>query len=324
MAMTLAEYSKIAKDNLLGFIADHFLMESNLMQILPWQTNKNLTVGIPSWDTLPTPSWRKLNASYSESTGTVKHQVESQYILGHDIDVDVVLARASNTVEDARQLQRRMSAKAMAFEFNDVFINGDPASDELKGLINRVTDVYNAGYTGQYIDGGSAAASGRGMLYDSTERHYFLDKLNQLIYAIAGHKPDALLMNSKVLLAIESAFRREGLLSNSKDMFDRDITTFKGIPLIDVGLKADQSTEILPNTETLSGGTDETSILAVKFGEEEYLWGLQQAPLEVRDLGEIDTQPVYRDRVEWVVGLAISNPRSIARLYGIVADSGAS
>ena len=324
MAMTLAEYSKIAKDNLLGFIADNFLMESNVLQMLPWQTNSQLAVGIPSMDTLPSVTWRKVNAAYSESTGKFKHKTESKYIFGHDIDVDVVIAKASETIEGARQIQRKMSSKAMAFEFNYVFINGDPASDQFKGLSKRVDDINTEGYTSQYIDGGSTAAAGRGMLYDSTERQYFLDKLNQLCHAIAEHKPDALFMNSKMLLAIESAFRREQLLSTTKDMFDRDIRTFKGIPLVDIGVKADQSTEIITNAETLSGGSDETSIYAVKFGENEYLWGLQQEALQVRDLGEIQTKPVYRDRVEWVVGLGHSNPRAIARLYGLVADGGAS
>jgi hypothetical protein len=325
MAMTLNEYSKIAKDNLLGFIADNFLMESNVMQQIVWQTNKQLSVGIPSMDTLPSVSWRKVNAAYSESTGTVKHKTESKYIFGHDIDVDVVIAKASDTIEGARQLQRRMSAKAMAFEFNDVFINGDPASDEFKGLSKRVDDINADGYTSQYIDGGSTASAGRGMLYDSTERQYFFDMVNKLIHSIAGHDPDGLLMNSKMLLAFESAARREGLLKKDADMFGRTINTYgaSNIPLIDIGLKADQSTEIITNAEVLSGGADETSIYAVKYGENEFLWGLQQEPLSVRDLGEVQTKPVYRDRVEWVVGLAHSNPRSIGRLYGLVADGGA-
>lgn len=322
--MTLAEQSKLTKDNLLGFIADHFLMESNAMQIIPWQTNKQLTVSIASMNTLPSASWRKLNAAYSESTGTTKQKTENVYIFGHDIDVDIVLAKAGNTIEDVRQLQRRMSAKAMAFEFNNVFVNGDPASDEFKGLKKRIDDINAEGYTGQYIDGGSAAAAGRGILYDTTERETFLDNLNLLFHSIAGHKPDVCFMNSKMLLAIESCFRRENLLSTTKDMFDRTITTFKGVPLVDIGLKADQTTEIITNGETLSGGTDETSIYAVKYGENEFFWGLQQEPLQVRDLGEVQTKPVYRDRVEWVVGMAHSNPRSMARLYGLVADGGAS
>ena len=131
-------------------------------------------------------------------------------------------------------------------------------------------------------------------------------------------------MNSKMYLAYESCMRRENLLKQDTDMFDRIINMFQGCQLIDIGVKADQSTEIITNTETLSGGTEETSVYAVKYGINEYFFGIQQEPMDVRDLGEQDSKPVLRDRVEWVVGLAISNPRSVARLYGVVPDSDAS
>ncbi len=326
MALTLAEYVKQAYNagnELLGVFGDYFLMESNVAQQIKWATNKHLAVQIPMISTLPTVAWRKINDAYSESTGGYDAKIESKYIFGHDIDVDVVLAKAGDTIGDVRQNQRKLSAKAMAFEFNDQFVNGDPANDEFKGLLKRITDIYASGYTDQYIDAGSAT-TGKGVLYDTTERHYFIDQVAKLIHVISEHKPDALFMNAKLYLCFESAMRREGLLNQTQDMFGRVINTFQSVPLIDIGIKADQSTEIITNGETLSGGTDETSIYAVKYGVDEYLWGIQQEPMSVRDLGEISTKPVYRDRVEWVVGLAVSNPRSIARAYGFVADSGAS
>ena len=323
MAMTLAEYSKIAKDNLLGFIADNFLMESDVAQRLPWETDKSLSVSMASMGTLPTVGWRNINGSYSESTGKYDHKVESKYIFGHDIDVDVVLAKAGPTIIDVRQGQRQMSAKAMAYEFNDVFINGNPEDKKFKGISKRIDDINTAGYTSQYIDGGSATI-GRGFLYDSTDRQYFLDNLNKLIHAMPAHKADALYMNAKCYLAVESALRRENLLNTARDMFEREIKTYRGAALIDIGVKADQTTEIITNAETLSGGSDETSIYAVRYGAGEFFWGIQQEPLSVRDLGELQTKPCFRDRVEWVTGLAYNNPRSLARLYGLVADAGAS
>jgi hypothetical protein len=323
MAVTLAEHAKQAANDgklVLAEIADWFLMESNVLQNITWATNPQLAMQITSMKGLPTVGTRKINASFSESTGTFEQKIEGKYIFGHEIDVDVVLEKAN---PGERQTQRRMSAKAMSFKFNDMFINGDPASDEFKGLSKRVDDIYAAGYTNQYIDGGSAT-TGRGVLYDTTERQYFIDKVATLIHAISEHKPDALFMNAKMYLCFESAMRREQLLKQTEDMFGRIINTFQGIPLIDIGIKADQSTEIITNAETLSGGTDETSIYAVKYGENEYMWGMQQEPMVVTDLGEISSAPVYRDRVSWVVGLAVSNPRSLARAYGFVADSGAS
>jgi len=323
MAVTLADYAKTAYNEgklILGEIADWFLMESNILQVLPWATNKELSILITAMKSLPTIGTRKINANFDESSGKFQQKPEGLYIFGHLIDVDNVLVKADPS---QRQTQRRMSAKAMSFKFNDMFINGNPASDEFKGLKMRVDDVNADGYTDQYIDAGSAT-TGKGVLYDTTERHYFIDKVSKLIHVISEHKPDALFMNAKLYLCFESAMRREGLLKQTEDMFGRIINTFQGISLIDIGIKADQTTEIITNGENLSGGTDETSIYAVKYGENEYLWGLQQAPMEVKDFGEISSSQVFRDRVQWVVGLAVSNPRAIARAYGFVADSGAS
>lgn len=324
MAVTLADHVATAANEgkfVLSEIGLWALEQSPVLQILPWQTNKELAVQITAWASLPTVGTRKINASFSESTGKYQQKIEDKYIFGHYIDVDTVLVDAN---ENARENQRKASAKAMSFKFNNMFINGDPASDEFKGLLKRVTDYYNAGYTDQYFDAGSATI-GRGVLYDSTEQHYFLDMIAKAVESTAEANPDALFMNSKLYLCVESATRRTSLLNQTKDMFGRVINMWGSIPIYKLGpVSAFSTTLILPNTETLSGGTDETSIYACKFSEEEYLWGIQQKPMEVIDHGRISSASVYRDEVQWVVGLAINNPRSITRAYGLVADNGAS
>ena len=45
--------------------------------------------------------------------------------------------------------------------------------------------------------------------------------------------------------------------------------------------------------------------------------GLQNGIMEVRDLGELQTMPVMRTRVEWLVGMAVMHGRAAARLRGI-------
>ncbi len=302
-------------------IAYWLLEESYINQILPWATNPALSLQITSVKTLPTVGTRKINASFSTTKATFEQKVEGKYIFGNEIKVDTVLVDAN---PKERQIHREAFAKSMAYNFNDMFINGDPASDQFKGLLLRVTDVYNDGFTNQYIDAGSTAASNRGFLYDSTERQYFMDKIAELIDVIIGHSPSALIMNSKMYLGVEAALRREQVLRQDKDMFGRIINIYQDVPLVRIGVKADQTTQIITNTETVSGGTEETSVYAVRFGEGMHLWGIQQKPMEVDDLGRLQSSPHYADRVQWVVGLAVSNPRSIARAYGFVPDAGAS
>ena len=47
------------------------------------------------------------------------------------------------------------------------------------------------------------------------------------------------------------------------------------------------------------------------------LTGLQNGSIDVRDMGELQTSPVYRSRVEWYNGIAIYNGRAATRLWSI-------
>ncbi len=324
MSMTLAEFAKQSPtkgEYLVSQIADWTLMNCDVLKKLEWDTNSALTVKIRAWSSFPTIGTRKIGAAFNESTGKFEEKVEDKYIFGDLIDTDTVLLKADPMT---REYQRKAAGKAMGFKFNNMFINGDPASDEFKGLKKRVDDIYAAGFTDQYFDAGSST-NGRGVLYDSTEQHYFLDMIHKIIEVTAEESPDGLFMNSKLYLCVESACRRTNLLKQDKDQYDRIINSFNGIPIYKMGpVSAFSTTLIMPNDETLSSGTDETSIYSVKLGVEEYLWGIQQQSMEVTDIGLLEAGTAYRDVVQWVVGLAVSNPRAVARAYGFVADAGAS
>lgn len=322
MAWTLAELSKIETDTLRKSVIDCLLMESNVLQLVPWETIGQLSTTVVKYQDLPSVGFRKINAGYTESTGHFEQKTENISLLGGMIDTDKALARAKNTIADARAIQQQMMVKAIAYEFNDKFINGSPITDpeEFKGVSGRIDDIVAEGFDSQYID--NAGTSGDGILLSTGERHNFLDHLDQLIYAIKGHKPDFLFMNSKMLLALRALLRYEKLLDNTTDMFDRMIDVYQGCKLVDIGLKADQTTEIITNAETLeaAGAAESTSIYAVKFGLGEYLWGIQEYPLEVEDKGLLEASPVYRTEVDWPLGLAHVDPRCLGRLYGVIPD----
>jgi len=323
MAFTLAELSKIETDVLRKSVIDTLIMEANLTELVPWETIGQLSTGIVRIQDLPSVGSRRINGAYTESTGHVEHAMETMSLLGLDIDTDKAIARAKNTIADARAIQQTMALKGMAYKFNDMVINGDPTSDpqEFKGLRVRVNDLNTEGHTEQKID---AACAGVGILNSSAVSQTFLDKLDQLIYSIIGHNPSYLLMNKKMLLALRSLLRREKLLDNTRDMFDRVIDVYQGARLIDIGVGADQSTEIITNTETsagVDGSSEHTSIYAVSLGIGDRTWGIQEYPMEVTDLGELEAKPSYRTRVDWPLGLATVEPRSLSRIYGIVPDA---
>lgn len=325
---TLAELSKIETDTLRKSVMDTMLMESDVLQLVPWETIGALATTIVKYQDLPSVGFRKINAGYTESTGHFEQKVENISLLGGMIDTDKALARAKNTVADARAIMQLMMVKAIAYKFNDKFINGDPTSDpeEFKGISKRVADIVAEGYTEQYIDnaGVYGAARDDGILYNTAASHNFLNKLDQLIYSIKGHNPNFLFMNKKMLLCLRAVLRAEKLLDNTRDMFDRVVDVYQGCRLVDIGVKADQTTEIVTNTEDPDGlytSDISTSIYAAKFGIGEFLWGIQEYPMEVEDKGLLEAKPVYRTEVDWPLGLAHIDPRSIARLCNIFPDS---
>jgi len=65
-----------------------------------------------------------------------------------------------------------------------------------------------------------------------------------------------------------------------------------------------------------SGTATATSIYVVSFGDGA-VQGLQNGGVDVRDLGELQTAPVYRTRVEWYNGFGIFNGRAAARIWSI-------
>lgn len=322
-AWTLAELSKIETDTLRKSVIDTLLMESNILQLVPWETIGQLATTIVRVQDLPSVGFRKINEGYAAGVGHFEQKVENISLMGCYLDCDKAIARAKNTIADARAIAQVMALKAMAYKFNDKFINGDPTTDpeEFKGIQKRVEAVVAEGYTDQYID--NAGTSGDGILLSTGESHNFLNKLDDLIYSIKGHQPDFLFMNKKMLLALRSLLRKEKLLETTRDLFDRRVDTYSNCQLIDIGVKADQTTEIITSTETLeaAGTAESTSIYAVKLGIGELLWGIQEYPLEVEDKGLLEASPVYRTEVDWPLGLALADPRAIGRLYGIIPDS---
>lgn len=325
---TLAELSKIETDTLRKSVMDTLLMESDVMQICPWETIGQLATTVTSLGTLPTVGFRKVNEGYTVSTGALKQRVETISLLGGNFDTDKAIVRAGNTIANARAIVQVMMTKAIAYKFNDTFINGNPEDDpeEFKGIKERVDDLYAEGYEGQLVELGGTTGTERdaGILHDETNRHNFLDKLDQLLYTIKGHNPDFLFMNSKSLLAIRALLRYEKLLDNTRDMFDRVVDVYQGVRLQDIGTGRDQTTEILPLTEDRDdgfGSDTSCSIYAVKFGIGEFLWGIQEYPLEVDDKGELEDRPVYRTQMDWPLGLAMADPYCLARMYNVWPDS---
>lgn len=309
MPITIADLRKLEKSPLTAGVMDIFLMEHELAQYVPVKRVNTMKARVIREVTLPTPGWRQFGQGFAESKGSLDWAEETVYSVGGYIDVDELIEMDANVVESPRAKQIKLWAKALAYTFNDTLINGSAAvtPDQPDGLLNRVNNLASR----QILDAAGADVSRAG--FTDTNANSVLDLLDQLIYVCDGHRADCILMNDNALLAVWRILRREKLLDITKDQFGREIVSYKGAKLLDVGVKADQSTKILPD---LPGGATGTTFIAVKFGED-YFSMLNYRPLKVTDIGRLESKPTLRTEVEWVFGYMMPHPRGLAILKNV-------
>jgi len=312
MALTLAEAAKLSQNDLQRGVVETFVIQSSVLDRIPLLNILGNAYAYNEELTLPGVEFRAVNAAYAESTGTVNPRTETLVILGGDADVDTFIVQTRGNLNDQRATQTVLKVKAATTKYQDAFINGDTAVDanSFDGLKKRVTgaQIISAGTNGAPIVGNGG-----------TDAHAFFDALDALVAAVPGGA-DAIYSNAAIRAKIMSAARRLG----GSDFMNESLTgkrvpTYNGIPLLDIGTKAD-GTLIIPQTETQGTSTVATSIYAVKFGSDENeagVVGLTNGGVAVKDLGEIDAKPVFRTRIEFFCGLAVFG-RGAARLVGVL------
>ncbi|RZT87467.1 hypothetical protein EV383_4391 [Pseudonocardia sediminis] len=310
MAMTLAEASRYAPTPLAQGIMETFVIESPLLDRLPLMPIAGNAYAYNMEQTLPGVAFRGVNEAYIESTGTIVQATEKLSILGGDADVDKFLEQTTpSDLGSLRANQARMKVKSSSYKFQDTFINGDVAVDSkaFDGLKKRIAGS-------QVID---TATNGMGPVAGG---HDFFDALDALMAAVDGGA-DALYTNAAIRARILSAGRRLGGAETIReDSTGKRVATWHGVPVLDIGTRAD-GTPIIPQTETQGSSSAASSIYAVKFGQDESdggTTGITNGGVQVYDLGEIDSKPVYRTRIEFYVGLASFGPKASARLRGVL------
>jgi hypothetical protein len=313
MALTLVEAAKLSQDDLQRGVLETFVQESPVLDRIPFLTIQGNAYAYNEESTLPGVEFRAVNGSYTESTGTVNPKSEKLVILGGDADVDRFIVQTRGNLNDQRAVQTRMKVKAASYKFQDHFINGDTSVDAngFDGLKKRLTGS-------QVL---AAATNGMGPVAGG---HDFFDALDALIAQVPGINGGngALYCNAKVIAKIKSSARRLGGVEMIRDaMTQKMVATYNGIALLDIGQTA-AGVDIITQTETqgTASGTA-SSIYAVKFGTAEgdqAVTGLTNGGVQVRDLGELDTKPVFRTRLEFYTGLAVFGGKGAARLTGVL------
>lgn len=314
MAVTLAQSALLSQNDLQRGVVETFVQQSTVLDRIPLLDIEGNAYAYNEESTLPGVEFRAVNAGYAESTGTFNQRTESLVILGGDADVDRFIVRTRGNVNDQRAAQTVLKVKAATYKFQDTFINGDVGADanSFDGLKKRLIGT-------QLVD---AATNGLPVLgADDDARHAFFDALDSAIAAVPGidEGNGAIYANRQIAAKLRSGARRLLMYDQRTETFGRTIQTYQGLPILDIGEKAD-GTNIIPNNEVQGTAVDSSSVYVVKFGgseEDRGVTGLTNGGVQVDDLGEIDAKPVLRTRIEFYCGLGVFGGKASARLRGV-------
>lgn len=323
MPYTLADMARVEADPLKAAVIDVLRRESFMMEYLTWDTIDGLSTQILRTKSLPTVAFRKIGTAFADSKGQIEPISERVFDIGGMIDIDKVLVKAK-TIVDQRALQSDMYVTAISYAFNDYCINGDPTVDEdgLTGLWYRSLNYWPAE---QHINLAGLDISADAGAPLAANEDTFLDGLQSAIHALDGHKADLIVANDTLYLRLLSVIRKKGLFATVEDSYGRTVATFGpgGPKIVDLGVKADQTTRIIGNVEnsigTLLTTGGSTSVYVMRLGMEKYLQGIQLYDVDVQDIGLLESGVGFRTVVDWPVGLMHIHGKACSRLSGINA-----
>jgi len=322
-AITLGHLATTSQNPMSKFILMNLLRNSRLLDsfpIMPVEALNNVAVKVTS---LPSPAFRQMNAGYTRSVGDTAQVWESVYPIGGEFAVDRILKKVKNVIKDPVMVQTELHLEALALTVNDYLINGDQTTDPngFEGLKKRVAgmpsrqSVYFAGSSSAALDPTASAANARAF-FDAFDKAYR--------YANGG--ANMIIANEGMILGLARVLRYAQIsggnfLDVTRDVFGREIDTFRGTPVVDAGLKVDQTTEIITETETAGdAGADATSTYFINFDDRKGVVGIQLGGLEFYDPltgGEMEGTPTGLVRYEWPLGLYSPGSYGIVRAQNV-------
>lgn len=303
MALTLAEAAKLSNDLLMQGVVETIVKDSPVLQRLPFIEIVGNGLTYNQENTLPSIDFYDVGDTWNESTPTFTQLTANLKIMGGDADVDNFLKATRSNVQDLEAAVIELKAKALKSKFEEMFIYGNSTSskqfDGLKKLINTAT----AGP--QVIAMGTAGAT------------LTLDKLDELIDAVKGGKPDMLLMSRRSRRKINALIRGDGGMTQSdRDQWGNFVQLWDGIP-VGVNDWILDTHVVASSVETATTGGDCSTIYAVQLGEGALCGLTSPGHLQVEPVGALEDKDASRTRVKWYVSLALFSSIKAAALIGV-------
>jgi hypothetical protein len=294
MALTLAEASKLSNDVLLQGVIETIVKDSPVLQALPFIEIVGNGLTYNRENAAPTAAFYAVGDAWSEDTPTFTQVTATLSILGGDADVDNFLAATRSNIQDLEAAVIQLKAKAVQHKFEDTFVNGDAGADpkSFNGLDELATGA-------QALSMGVNGAT------------LTLEKLDELIDAVRGGKPDLLLMSrrSRRKLTALSRASGSGLVVADRNEFGQMVQYYDGVP---IGVS-----DWISDAQTVGSSSDCSTIHAFQVGEGALVGLSGPGGLQVERVGSLETKDATRTRVKWYVSLALFNALKLAKLTGV-------
>ncbi len=306
MAITLLESVKGTKDHLRSGVIKIIVETSPILEYIKMKTINSSAYRYMIEAALPNVAFRGVNATWTRSSGVINPQAEFLSIMGGEITVDNFQINTEGNIYDLKAKQYELFSRAMAINFSQAFFEGDTNIDPVSfdGLRRRITG--NQLLVAGTPDGGDLTLSWFDQLLDtvigdSTGKHVFLNKT----------------LRRRITYLVRNA-SGSAVIDVGQDEFGRQSTKYAGVPL-HVVERSDDASTILDFDETVGATNVCASVYVVRFGNEDYVFGIQGqgGDIQVKDFGEITTEPSHLGRCEWYVSIVTTHPRSASRGYGI-------
>jgi len=293
MALTLAEAAKLSNDVLLTGVVETIIKDSPVLQRLPFIEIAGNGLTYNRENAAPSVSFFDVGDTWTESTPTFTQLTVTLKIMGGDADIDNFLIATRSNLQDLEAAVVQLKAKAVRQLFEQTFITGDAtanprAFDGLDKLCDPAQTV-------------SMGANGGSLN---------LDKLDELIDAVKGGKPDLLVMSRRSRRSLNKLARTSGsFLEADRDEFGQMLQFYDGIP---IGVS-----DYISDAQTQGTSTDCSVIYAFQMGEGALSGLTSPGGLQVERVGSLETKDATRTRIKWYSSLALFNTLKLARLTGV-------
>jgi hypothetical protein len=293
MALTLAEAAKLSNDVLLTGVVETIVKDSPVLQRMPFIEIVGNGLTYNRENAPASAAFFDVGDTWTESTPTFTQQTVSLKIMGGDADIDNFLIATRSNLQDLEAAVVALKAKAVRELFEQTFIAGDATANpkSFDGL-DKPCDPSQVISMG--VNGGSLT----------------LDKLDELIDAVKGGKPDLLLMSRRSRRSVSKLARTSGsFLENERDEFGMMLQFYDGIP---IGVS-----DYISDAQTVGTSTDCSVIYAFQMGEGAVSGLTSPGGLQVERVGSLETKDATRTRIKWYSSLALFNTVKLARLTGV-------